>query len=224
MAAPGSKGPAGPRARPGAVRLRSQRRRRRIAFWLLPSLLGAAALGTALTMALWEQPVGDLITLHSGERLHGRIVAAEAGRLVVETEDGERRRLRSMAIQEVALVAPDGTHRRGRFIDWQDGVYRIRAGDQDVLLRDGAPVIGYGVGSVGRYGVGGLLRERFVPRLAAADLDGLGLIALIAAIDVPTNLPDLPPPGFPQKRGGGPRPRGPPQFSPAPSRDIPRGG
>ena len=35
------------------------------------------------------------------------------------------------------------------------------------------------------------------PRLAAADLDGLGLTALIAAIDVLTNLPDLPPPGAP---------------------------
>ncbi|HEX6143686.1 MAG TPA: glycosyltransferase [Geminicoccaceae bacterium] len=33
------------------------------------------------------------------------------------------------------------------------------------------------------------------PRLAAAELDGLGLSALIAAIDVLTNLPDLPPPG-----------------------------
>ena len=34
--------------------------------------------------------------------------------------------------------------------------------------RDGRPVIGYGFGSIGRYGQGGLLRERFIPRLLAA--------------------------------------------------------
>lgn len=40
-------------------------------------------------------------------------------------------------------------------------------------VRDGAPVIGYGFGSIGRYGHGGLLRERFIPRLVAADPDSL---------------------------------------------------
>ena len=32
-------------------------------------------------------------------------------------------------------------------------------------VRDGRPVIGYGFNSNGRYAVGGLLRERFIPRL-----------------------------------------------------------
>lgn len=38
--------------------------------------------------------------------------------------------------------------------------------------RDGAPVVGYGFGSFGRYAQGGLIRERFAPRLlAAGDVD-----------------------------------------------------
>jgi len=36
-------------------------------------------------------------------------------------------------------------------------------------VRDGRNVVGYGFGSIGRYGQGGLLRERFIPRLLAAD-------------------------------------------------------
>src|SRR5271170_7797342 len=39
--------------------------------------------------------------------------------------------------------------------------------------RDGQPVIGYGFGSIGRFAQGGLIRERFAPRLlAATDLAG----------------------------------------------------
>jgi D(-)-tartrate dehydratase len=40
-------------------------------------------------------------------------------------------------------------------------------------VRDGQKVIGYGIGSIGRYGQGGLLRERFIPRLLAADPETL---------------------------------------------------
>ena len=36
------------------------------------------------------------------------------------------------------------------------------------VRRDGAPVVGYGFGSFGRYAQGGLIRERFAPRLLAA--------------------------------------------------------
>src|SRR5579864_4688153 len=35
--------------------------------------------------------------------------------------------------------------------------------------RDGKLVVGYGFNSNGRYGQGGLIRERFAPRLMAAD-------------------------------------------------------
>jgi L-alanine-DL-glutamate epimerase-like enolase superfamily enzyme len=37
------------------------------------------------------------------------------------------------------------------------------------VMRDGRPVVGYGFNSNGRYGQGGLMRERFVPRLLEAD-------------------------------------------------------
>ena len=37
---------------------------------------------------------------------------------------------------------------------------------------DGEPVVGYGFSSIGRFGQGGLIRERFAPRLLAAP-DGL---------------------------------------------------
>jgi L-alanine-DL-glutamate epimerase-like enolase superfamily enzyme len=37
------------------------------------------------------------------------------------------------------------------------------------VVRDGAPVVGYGFNSNGRYGQGSLIRERFLPRLAEAD-------------------------------------------------------
>jgi L-alanine-DL-glutamate epimerase-like enolase superfamily enzyme len=39
------------------------------------------------------------------------------------------------------------------------------------LIRDGRPVIGLAFDSIGRYGHGGLLRERFIPRLLAASPD-----------------------------------------------------
>lgn len=37
------------------------------------------------------------------------------------------------------------------------------------VIRDGRPVTGYGFNSNGRYAVGGLLRDRFIPRLLRAD-------------------------------------------------------
>ena len=38
------------------------------------------------------------------------------------------------------------------------------------VVRAGRAVVGYGFSSIGRYGHGGLLRERFIPRLRAADI------------------------------------------------------
>ena len=37
------------------------------------------------------------------------------------------------------------------------------------VVRDGKRVVGYGFNSNGRYGQGGLIRERFAPRLLEAD-------------------------------------------------------
>ena len=42
------------------------------------------------------------------------------------------------------------------------------------VVRDGRPVVGYGFSSVGRFAQGGLIRERFAPRLLqAGDVDPL---------------------------------------------------
>ncbi|WP_109466652.1 enolase C-terminal domain-like protein [Albibacillus kandeliae] len=37
------------------------------------------------------------------------------------------------------------------------------------VVREGRPLVGYGFDTIGRYGHGGLLRERFIPRLLSAD-------------------------------------------------------
>ncbi len=42
------------------------------------------------------------------------------------------------------------------------------------IVRDGAPVVGFGFSSIGRYGQAGLIRDRFSPRLLAATDDDLG--------------------------------------------------
>lgn len=54
------------------------------------------------------------------------------------------------------------------YIDFSKMTCSVVAVVTDVI-RDGKPVIGYGFNSNGRYGAGGLLRERFLPRLREAD-------------------------------------------------------
>lgn len=57
---------------------------------------------------------------------------------------------------------------RNAYIDFSQMTASAVALVTDVI-RDGRPVVGFGFNSNGRYGAGGLLRERFIPRLAAAD-------------------------------------------------------
>ena len=54
------------------------------------------------------------------------------------------------------------------FIDFSKMTCSVVAVVTDVV-RDGAPVVGYGFNSNGRYGQGALMRERLLPRLAEAD-------------------------------------------------------
>jgi L-alanine-DL-glutamate epimerase-like enolase superfamily enzyme len=58
------------------------------------------------------------------------------------------------------------------YIDFSKMTCSVVAVVTDVI-RDGHPVIGYGFNSNGRYGAGGLLRERFLPRLAEANPNSL---------------------------------------------------
>ena len=54
------------------------------------------------------------------------------------------------------------------YIDFSKMTLSLVAVITDVV-RDGKPVVGYGFNSNGRYGQGALMRERFFPRLLAAD-------------------------------------------------------
>lgn len=58
------------------------------------------------------------------------------------------------------------------YIDFSKMTCSVVAVVTDVI-RNGKPVIGYGFNSNGRYGAGGLLRERFLPRLREARPDSL---------------------------------------------------
>ena len=57
---------------------------------------------------------------------------------------------------------------RNAYIDFSKMTLSLVAVITDVI-REGRPVVGYGFNSNGRYGQGGLIRERFAPRLLEAD-------------------------------------------------------
>ncbi len=57
---------------------------------------------------------------------------------------------------------------RNAYIDFSRMTTSVVAIVTDVV-RDGRPIVGYGFNSNGRYGQGGLIRERFAPRLLQAD-------------------------------------------------------
>ena len=73
-----------------------------------------------------------------------------------------------MKIVEVReMTAPIGSHIANAYIDFSTMTCSVVAVITDVT-RGGKRVIGYGFNSNGRYGAGGLLRERFIPRLNEA--------------------------------------------------------
>jgi L-alanine-DL-glutamate epimerase-like enolase superfamily enzyme len=61
---------------------------------------------------------------------------------------------------------------RNAYIDFSKMTLSLVAVITDVL-RDGKRVVGYGFNSNGRYGQGSMIRERFIPRILAADPDRL---------------------------------------------------
>jgi len=81
--------------------------------------------------------------------------------------------LRIVDIREA--VVPIQSQIRNAYIDFSQMTVSILALITDVV-RDGKPVVGFGFNSNGRYAPAGLLRDRFIPRLKAADpkslLDG----------------------------------------------------
>ena len=85
--------------------------------------------------------------------------------------------MRITAIRDV--VAPINSAIANAYIDFSKMTASVVAIETD-LRQNGRPVVGFGFNSNGRYAVQGLLRERFIPRLADADpaslLDDSGLI------------------------------------------------
>jgi L-alanine-DL-glutamate epimerase-like enolase superfamily enzyme len=78
--------------------------------------------------------------------------------------------LRIVDIRET--VVPIKSHIRNAFIDFSQMTVSVLALVTDVV-RDGKPVVGFGFNSNGRYAPSGLLRDRFIPRLKAADCQAL---------------------------------------------------
>ena len=71
----------------------------------------------------------------------------------------------SVRIVDVREVTkPISSPIRNAYIDFTKMTTSLVAVVTDVV-RDGRPVVGYGFNSNGRYGQGGLIRERFAPRL-----------------------------------------------------------
>ena len=78
-----------------------------------------------------------------------------------------------MRIVEVReMAAPIKSSIRNAYIDFRTMTVSVVAVVTDVV-RDGRPVIGYGFNSNGRYAPSGLIRERFIPRLMAAEPESL---------------------------------------------------
>jgi hypothetical protein len=74
--------------------------------------------------------------------------------------------MRIVEIREV--TAPIASPIANAYIDFSKMTLSLVALVTDVM-RDGRRVVGYGFNSNGRYGQGGLIRERFTPRLREAD-------------------------------------------------------
>src|SRR5579872_5939789 len=74
--------------------------------------------------------------------------------------------MRIVDIREVTL--PIASAIANAYIDFSKMTLSLVAVVTDVV-RDGRTVVGYGFNSNGRYGQGGLIRERFAPRLMQAD-------------------------------------------------------
>src|SRR5579863_10248261 len=78
--------------------------------------------------------------------------------------------MRITAIRDI--VAPISSAIANAYIDFSRMTASVVAIHTD-LQRDGKPVVGFGFNSNGRYAVQGLLRERFIPRLAEAAREAL---------------------------------------------------
>jgi len=78
--------------------------------------------------------------------------------------------MRIVAVKEITL--PIASAIANAYIDFSKMTCSLVAVVTDVV-RDGRTIIGYGFNSNGRYGQGGLIRDRFAPRILEADFKSL---------------------------------------------------
>src|SRR6202035_2931857 len=78
--------------------------------------------------------------------------------------------LRIVDVREV--TKPISSPIRNAYIDFSKMTSSLVAVVTNVR-RNGKPVVGYGFNSNGRYGQGGLIRERFAPRILEAEPEAL---------------------------------------------------
>ncbi|MCH6578541.1 MAG: mandelate racemase/muconate lactonizing enzyme family protein [Proteobacteria bacterium] len=75
-------------------------------------------------------------------------------------------------VEVIEKTVPLRSELRNAYIDFSQMTASVVAIKTDVM-RGGKPVTGFGFNSNGRYGAGGLMRERFIPRIEAADAGDL---------------------------------------------------
>jgi D(-)-tartrate dehydratase len=121
-------------------------------------------------MATERDRAGMEFPLETADRL------AEGYRLVHRArgdDNAPSERTVSVRIVEIReRTTPLATPVRNAYIDFAKMTISLVAVVTDVV-RDGRRVVGYGFNSNGRYGQGGLIRERFAPRLLEADPESL---------------------------------------------------
>ena len=88
-------------------------------------------------------------------------------------DPGDKHRDDNMKITRIReATAPIASEIRNAFISFSTMTISLVAVETDVV-RDGQQVVGYGFSSNGRYAQGGILRERFIPRIMAAEARSL---------------------------------------------------
>src|SRR3954469_5124203 len=101
-----------------------------------------------------------------GGAVFSRQVEIRHAGAMTQEESANRMSVRILDVREI--TKPISSPIRNAYIDFTKMTTSLVAVVTDVV-RDGKPVVGYGFNSNGRYGQGGLIRERFAPRLMEAD-------------------------------------------------------
>lgn len=128
--------------------------------------------------AMWPQEIALCSEPYRGQRLHEgfwpldggcRKVSVRKGKIRAMSQRKTPRETKPMRIIDICEVTkPISSPIRNAYIDFSKMTASLVAVVTDVA-RDGRRVVGYGFNSNGRYGQGGLIRERFRDRILEAD-------------------------------------------------------